>query len=239
VWTRSVDGLTLTFHLAGINNQNFLMRDEQTGTFWQQINGLAVSGPLAGRSLELVPSDELTFGLWKAEQPSATILQDSKEFASQYAKKDWDVRMQKTPTVLSYAQPGLNPRTLVLGVHAFGAARAYPHDAVMKEKLVQDRLGGVPVLIVVGPDGQSMRGFRSQLPGANRDLEFYRLDDGGPAIMMDDATGSRWNFQGCAVEGKATGSCLERIEIVRDYWFDWRHYNPGGSVFSAKRLSKP
>ena len=42
--SREIDGLKLTFHLAGINNQNFLMRDEETGTYWQQINGVAVSG---------------------------------------------------------------------------------------------------------------------------------------------------------------------------------------------------
>jgi hypothetical protein len=32
VWTRQVDGITLTFRLAGINNQNFIMRDEETGS---------------------------------------------------------------------------------------------------------------------------------------------------------------------------------------------------------------
>jgi hypothetical protein len=55
VWGREVTGLTLTFHLSGINNQNFLMRDEQTGTYWQQIStywrqigGRAISGPLTG-----------------------------------------------------------------------------------------------------------------------------------------------------------------------------------------------
>ena len=69
---REIDGLKLTFHLAGINNQNFLMRDEETGTYWQQINGAAVSGPLAGRVLKLIPSDELTFALWKTEQPHGT-----------------------------------------------------------------------------------------------------------------------------------------------------------------------
>lgn len=48
---------------------------------------------------------------------------------------------------------------------------------------------------------------------------------------MDSATGSRWNFQGCAVEGKSQGQCLHRIEIIQDYWFDWRHYNPATTVF--------
>jgi len=60
VWRREIDGQRLTFRLAGINNQNFLMRDEETGTYWQQISGAAISGPLKGRQLTLVHSDELT-----------------------------------------------------------------------------------------------------------------------------------------------------------------------------------
>jgi len=71
VWGRSVGGVTLTFHLAGINNQNFLMRDAETGTYWQQISGRAVSGPLAGKQLTLIPSDELTLALWKPSSPPA------------------------------------------------------------------------------------------------------------------------------------------------------------------------
>ena len=83
--------MVLTFHLAGINNQNFLMRDEQTGTYWQQISGAAVSGPLAGRTLKLIPSDELTYTLWKSEEPGGTVLKDVPKYASEYSPKDWDV----------------------------------------------------------------------------------------------------------------------------------------------------
>jgi len=232
VWRREVDGLKLTFHLAGINNQNFLMRDEETGTYWQQISGAAVSGPLKGRKLVLVPSDELTFGLWKSEQPNGTLVKDVAQFTSEYASKDWDVAMQKAPTVLDYAQPGMTARTLVLGVRAFGAARAYPFEALLKEKLIKDRLGSVPILIVVGPDGQSVRAFRAQSAASGGEPDYYRLQD-NPALLMDDATGSRWNFQGCAVEGSAKGTCLARVDVIKDYWFDWRHYNPGTSVFGT------
>ena len=42
----------LHFYLAGINNQNFLMRDKETGTWWQQITGKAIYGPLKGASLD-------------------------------------------------------------------------------------------------------------------------------------------------------------------------------------------
>ena len=49
-----MNGRVLHFYLAGINNQNFLMRDKETGTWWQQITGKAIYGPLKGASLDLV-----------------------------------------------------------------------------------------------------------------------------------------------------------------------------------------
>ena len=217
-----MNGLALTFHLAGINNQNFLMRDEETGSYWQQISGAAISGPLAGKTLKLIPSDELTFALWKKEQPGGTVLKDVAIYVPDYAPKDWDVKMKKARTVLSYAQPGLAPRDLMIGIHAFGAARAVPYEKALKEKLIADRVGGQPIILVVGPDGQSVRAFHAS-------GDFYRLNEQG-ALMLDDS-GNRWNFQGCALEGPSKGKCLERVEIVKDYWFDWRHYNPSTTVY--------
>ena len=86
MWGREVNGLVLTFHLAGINNQNFLMRDEQTGSFWQQISGRAISGPLVGKSLRLIPSDELTLALWKSERPNGKLLKEVNADATEYAR---------------------------------------------------------------------------------------------------------------------------------------------------------
>jgi hypothetical protein len=238
----------LTFHLAGINNQNFLMRDDQTGSYWQQITGEAVSGPLRGRRLTLVASDELSFGLWAAEEPGGTVLKSVPKYASDYEKKDWEVKMKKARTVLSFADParGLEPRTLLLGIQAFGASRAFPYDAVVQEKLVLDRVGAEPVLLIVGPDGESVRVFRDRIPGIDGHPSFYRmLDDkqshphdagwlkqaSAAPLLMDEATGSQWNFQGCAVSGKASGLCLESVVAIKDYWFDWRNYNPKTTVY--------
>lgn len=242
---REIDGLRLTFHLAGINNQNFLMRDEETGTYWQQISGVAIAGPLAGRRLQFVSSDELTFSLWKAEQPHDSVLNDVKAYSRYYARKDWDVRMKKAPTVLSYAEPGLAPRDLMLGIRAFGASRAFPYESVIKQKLVEDHVGSEPVMLVIGPDGQSVRAFRQKIGGFESTPDFYRVLDSDTkvplsvtaraALLMDSATGSQWNFQGCAISGKLQGQCLERVEVTKDYWFDWRHYNRDTTVFGHKR----
>ena len=231
MWRAESEGLRLKFHLAGINNQNFLMRDEQTGTYWQQISGAAVSGPLAGRRLTLVPSDELTWGLWKTENPGGTVLDDLPKYVQGYARKDWDVRMRRAPTVLSYPENGVAQRDVMLGIQAFGASRAFPLDSVLKEKLIEDHVGSEPVILVVGPDDQSVRIFQGRISGVSETPEFYRVS---AAQFMDDVTGSTWNFQGCAVSGKSMGKCLSRVEAIKDYWFDWRHYNPTTTLYRPR-----
>lgn len=215
----------MTFRLAGINNQNFLMRDEETGSFWQQISGQAISGPLRGRQLELVRSDELTFALWRAENPSGTVLRPVAAFEGQYEPRDWEVKMQKQRTVVDTAKSGIPPRELMLGLEVAGEARAYPLARVLAAKLIQDRLGGREVLLVVGPDGQSVRAFESNGAEFFRDAEL--TGDLTAPLLTDSVTGSRWSFHGCT----AAGRCLSPLPVIKDYWFDWQLYHPKSSVF--------
>ena len=207
------------------------MRDEETGTYWQQISGAAISGPLKGSRLTLLPSDELTLATWKSEQPWGTVLSDVPEYISDYAKRDWDAGMKRAPTVLDFPEHDLTARDLMLGIQAYGASRAFLYERVIKDKLVKDHVGSEPVLLVVGPDDRSVRAFRGRIPGVGGASDFYRITGRSGVLLIDDSTGSEWNFQGCATSGKAKGLCLEPIPMLKDYWFDWRNYNPRTTVY--------
>jgi Protein of unknown function (DUF3179) len=210
-----VGGRRLTFHLAGINNQNFLMRDDQTGSYWQQISGRAISGPLGGAQLSLVFSDELTFAVWKTEQPGGTVLLPVSRYASEYEVKDWDARMARRPVVTYFPGSGMNPRELILGIRLESGSRAFPYRRVIEERLVKDRVDTAPVLLVVGPDGESVRAFRDRISGLDGEPDFYRLATASGALMIDASSGSEWNFQGCAVSGSRKGECLQQVPIAQ------------------------
>src|SRR5260370_19539999 len=225
-----MDGLILTLRLAGINNRNFLMRDERTGSYWQQISGRAISGPLAGRSLRLIPSDELTFALWKAEQPKGSVLRESPADAALYGSRAIEEFLGEAPPPLRPA--GLPPREPVIGIDRQGAAKAWPQAAIARAKLIRDRVSDLPVILLTGPDGESVRAFTARLAGSDDPAEFYQTEAG---VMMDDRTGSRWNFQGCATLGPLTGQCLARVEIAHDYWFAWKRYHPEPTIYTGAR----
>ena len=99
MWSSVVDGRRLKFRLAGINNQNFVMRDEQTGSWWQQVSGRAIEGPLKGKRLEPVWHDQLTFDTWRAERPKGRVLMQDKAIVDrdEYEPSDWEDYVEKYP----------------------------------------------------------------------------------------------------------------------------------------------
>jgi hypothetical protein len=238
VWKRIAKGRELHFYLAGINNQNFLMRDRETGSWWQQVTGRAISGPLAGNTLELESSDELTFTVWKSESPKGLVLSPVAGHEKDY-DEEWEKEVAKYPVPLTFPGQGLADRDVVLGISQRGQARAFPLSRVRGANPIEDRVGGIPVVLVTGPDGESVRVFRSQSNGM--DIELYRDADTlsaerrnatNQAWRLIDSQGNTWNFSGCATSGPAQGQCLEKINYLKDYWFDWKNYNPQSTVYS-------
>jgi hypothetical protein len=226
-----VNGRVLNFYLAGINNQNFLMRDRETESWWQQITGKAIYGPLRGASLDLVLSDELTFGEWRTEFPSGQVLAPVPKYVKEY-DSNWEPDVAKLPVVISFPGTELKSRDVVVGLTVNGTARAYPWDSLAKQSPVLDRVNGTPLLLVLGPDGKSFRIFISRVDG--KDAEFFlQGEDNGKHdwLLIDTTTASQWNFQGCATSGPAQGRCLEQVPALKDYWFDWRNYHPDTTVY--------
>lgn len=230
MWRAEIDGRRLRFHLTGINNQNFLMHDEQTGSWWQQITGEAIHGPLRGRRLELVFSDEVSFGLWRREHPDGRVLRPQEDVPWRKFSEDWEVKTAKLP-VVTPSRPGdpLPPRELVVGIKLGGAVKAYPLTALRRRSPVVDVVGGVPIALVVGEDGRSVRAFERRVDG--RELNLFAKTGPPPLRLLDAETGSEWSFAGKALSGPLAGKELPRVYALKDYWFDWRIYNPGTAVY--------
>jgi hypothetical protein len=179
VWEAEVGGRRLTFHLDGINNQNFVMRDDQTGSWWQQASGEAFLGPLRGSRLRPVFADEIAFAIWRHEHPAGRVLQPvaGKDGAWKAFSAAWEADTARLPvtsaaydTARAAAGPAdplrhLPPRTLVLGVSLRSTDRAYPLDVLRGQGVVMDDLGGAGIAILAAADGRSLRVFESMVDG--------------------------------------------------------------------------
>ena len=208
------------------------MRDEETGSWWQQVTGEAIHGPLKGQRLRPVFHDELTFGLWKREQPQGRVLRPDAQIAraGKYAPVNWEERMSKVPVTTAVAfDKTLDQRTLVVGLTINGVSKAYPFDALLQQSPILDDVGGVPIFIVVGDDKKSVRAFERVLAG--RKLEFFVKPNAVPLILVDAESGSEWDFTGRAISGAFSGQQLKKVALLNDYWFDLNTYHPKTSVY--------
>lgn len=256
MWKAVADGRALRFRLIGINNQNFVMQDEETGSWWQQITGAAMFGPLAGTRLELVFHEELAFGTWRGETRTARVLRPEQHIADagKYASADWEAHTARNP--VRHAPDvvdGLPPRALVVGVEVGGASKAFPLERLRQARVILDEVGGVPVAVWLGPDDRSVRVFDRRLgrrlgrrldgtaadgTAADGTVDERTVADGavddrvldfvaaGDGTLRDLATGSTWSFTGQATSGPLAGQQLEKIYLLVEYWFDWKTYHP-------------
>jgi len=213
------------------------MRDEQTGSWWQQVTGEALHGPLKGRRLKPVIHDEIGFALWRAERPLGRVLKPDPGFTEDYEDWNWEKQMKKVRTIRPKGKDDpLEPRAMVVGVRIGESTRAYPFPLLRRQSPIVDRLGEEPILLVVGDDKKSIRVFKTRVEG--RALTFAALARVKPLRLVDAETASEWDFSGRALSGPLAGRQLEKVYALKEYWFDWKTYNPATGIYTAGAHTK-
>ncbi len=89
-------------------------------------------------------------------------------------------------------------------------------------------VGGRGIVVLLGEDKKSVRAFERKTDG--RTLEFFAVADSSE--IVDAETGSVWDFSGKAVKGELAGKQLEKVQVLKDYWFDWKNYNPETQLYT-------
>jgi hypothetical protein len=201
------------------------MKDEQTGSWWQQVTGEAIQGPLKGSCLNLVNHDEISFALWKTEHAGGRVLRPDIRVQQSYEPADWEEQYSHFRAVTP-AAPGdtTPPRTLVYGLTIDGASKAYSNLSLQRQTPVVDRVGRTAVLLVMERDKKSVRAFDRTVDG--RELEFFAKAEAPQLSLVDSETGTEWDFTGKATSGPLKGRQLTKLAMLADYWFDWKSYHP-------------
>src|SRR5438067_6006961 len=179
------------------------MKDEETGSWWQQVTGEAILGPLKGKHLKSVFVDELSFATWKHEEPQGRVLAPDEKIVAkrEYAPPDWEEKMLRVPVATQLSDQTLDKRTVVAGVTIDGVAKAYPFSALQKQNPIADTLGTTPLILVLDEDGMSIRAFDRRVDGRAR--EFFLKPNSSPLRLVDDK-GDEWDFSGASFPSATT-----------------------------------
>ena len=231
MYARDVDGKTLTLGVSGkLIRNSLVMFDRETGTLWSHLTGEALEGPMVGRHLQQVLSEQTSWGRWRAEHPETLMLAVDPgdvrfdPYQSYYGAPDAGILGRKR------ADDRLPVKEKVVGVRLGGAVKAYSFTTLARERVVNDTVGGVPLVVIF--DGSSFSGavYRRD-PGGN----MRTFEPGSTSLsMVDRETGSNWDgLSGKATSGPDTGTGLEQIPITYSFWFGWADFYPNTEVYRA------
>lgn len=231
--TRTPAGKAYTFGTSGLlYRSNKLMVDRQTLSLWSNLTGEPVVGRLAASPVRLpiLPLTRTTWKEWRTRHPATTVIVPDPEtvrrWGFDYRPGAANQRRSGVRFPVPLHSDALKERDEVYAVRLDGRAKAYPLELVLKQRVVNDRLGEVPLVLVGDPASESVRAYR------RGELSFR---PGATAGELLDASGRRWTVGEEALSppsGDGTAE-LGRVPGHTAFWFGWYAFFPDSELYGS------
>ncbi len=212
VFSPTVNGREETFRLVGMDHFNAMFEDHTTGSWWRQANGEAVTGPLKGTKMAELASAQVTLKQWLALHPNSLIMQGDPAFKDQYAKDYAFERGTSRKTLTGTDTLSWHDKSWIVGIKSNGKSKAYDWNRLRRERVVNDDVGGTPIVLALGDDNESYYCF--ERPDAQT-----RFSLRGDSLI---ATGRAYALSGVGPSGS-----LKSINASQEFWHSWRTFQPG------------
>ena len=243
---RTVNDKVLDFGTTGrLRYSNLIMYDRQTETWWQQATGEAIAGELTGTQLEFYPTTIISWEDFKATYPQGKVLSRETGYPRDYGHNPYIGYDDVNNPPFLYQGPAtpdqLPPVARVLTIDLNEEAVAYPYETLEKVGVVNDKVGGEPVVIIwqagtvspldsattaSGRDVGTATAFSRRI---NNQILTFTFEGGA---IQDQQTGSTWNMLGLATDGELTGKQLTPVISINHFWFSWAAFKPQTRIYA-------
>ncbi|MCH7785879.1 MAG: DUF3179 domain-containing protein [Chloroflexi bacterium] len=243
MYSAKINGEPTTFGTSGLlYRSNKVMYDRTTRSLWSQLLGEPVIGPLAdsGIKLDFFPVNLTTWGEWLAEHPDTTILSlDTGYYSPGQYEPEYDARSiyfdyrnsSKTMFPVAGRDSRLNIKDKVLVLSIGDVSKAYPLKVLQQERIVNDTLGGVNLVVLSGSN-RSLGAAIYVRKEKSFDLPADYDPDSGLPMSLFDADGSEWQLTEEALVSVADPSqTLRRMPSHQVFWFGWFAFHPDTELY--------
>jgi hypothetical protein len=244
VFERVLGGEVLDFGTTGnLRNSDLIMYDRQSETWWQQFTGEGIVGTHAGRQLDFMQSQVISFADFAAEFPDGEMLARPPASRS-YGNNPYvgyDSRTERPFLYTGELDGRLNPTERVVGLKVDGDVIAYPFSAVEEAGVINDEVGGTLVAVMhksgtaSALDGREIATSRDvgSVGVFSRQLgdQILTFEANGDGAFVDVETGSTWNILGEAIGGNMAGESLDPLLSFDHFWFAWTAFFPDTDLY--------
>jgi len=236
VYQRTVDEQILRFGVSGnLMNSDLIMWDDLTESWWQQLTGKGIVGDYNGYQLEVVPSQVISFGVFKNRYPEGTVLRGPQ---GDYGRNPY-AGYDSSPVPFLFqgkVDTRLFAMARVLAIDVNGLQIAYSFNTLNSEHIINDTVNSTAIVVfwqagVVSAlddseiDSSKDVGMATMFNRtlASGDTLTFRYDNGE---FRDNETDSTWNIFGEAIAGELNGSTLTQLNAFPHFWFAWAAFYP-------------
>ena len=237
VFRAGFKGRPLHFEFDSMVGANEVDRDRETGTKWQQSTGEAISGPLRGSFLEIYPSVRTTWKEWRRRFPDTLVLKPLQGYLEVIPARRGRIVEgipggPNAPKGAFGHDDRLRPREIVAGLQIGGEMVAYGFSELRTAKVVNDRVGGMPVLVVHQPSSDTTTAFDARAKGK---VLHFEATNSEASSLVDMETHSSWDAYGLCLSGPLQGAQLKTLNLMPEFWFAWSEFHPKTRVFTASQ----
>lgn len=205
------------------------MYDRLSGSLWSQALGEGIVGTHAGESLKRIPFDLAYWKDWKQLYPNSVVLSTNTGFTRPYGVDPYDdyYTSDQLYFPISNIDKRLGLKEMVIGLNDNQSQyKAYILSQVESSKVINDKMGNKStVLFSLYP--HMVRAYNPIVEGQTLDFQY----NASANKIMDKQTGSQWNFDGLAINGKLKGRQLARLPLNEGFWFSWSAFHPQTRVY--------
>lgn len=213
-----VDGKMEEFRLVGMDHFNAMFEDASTGSWWRQVNGEAIQGPLKGKKLPELISYQMTLSQWLQLYPHSLIMQPDEASMAHYDPEASFEKGESTGSLTGTNKDSWQKKSWVVGIEIGNQSKAYDWNELTKTRIINDTFENLPVVIVLATDNQSFSAFErpTAQPAQLR----------GDTLIIGNAL---YNFAGINLENP--DQKLERIRDSQEFWHSWQTFHPNTAVY--------
>lgn len=245
---RRVDGRVLRFGTTGLlRRSDLVMWDRQTASWWQQLDGRALVGRLAGKRLRMLPLEMLSWAGFARRYPRGEVLAQRTGYDRPYGLTPYRrYDTGRAPFAFNgHVDRRLPPMERVLAIRSSAGTVAVPYSLLReREPVLNTRAGATPAVIlyearVLSPlDARRIADSREAGTAVaydrrlgHRTLSFTQRG----ATTVDEQTGSVWDATGRAVSGRLRGKALRPLIQNSQFWFALAALVPGVRILRVAR----
>jgi len=153
---RVIDGQAIKIGTSGkLYNSNLVMYDDLTDTYWQQIDGNAIVGELAGFEFKDLNIDTVVWREWKAEHPNSEVLSKDTGMRRSYGNDPYGSYYEDSFLFfpVDAEDNRVHPKTVIFGIEIDGKFKAYKEDDLIEKPEISDTFNGVDLTLTRDKSG--------------------------------------------------------------------------------------